>query len=130
MYPIENPFGESTASNRFTNTVSAKIGLMYIHDYYYAYASGGAPGSYSNAKTAWIHMSKNDSGAPSSYEWPMSRYGVANNGSHFAWAVYSGGNVGTFVLSSAHSVRPVFYLTSDVKLTRGDGSSSNPFIIG
>ncbi|MBQ7031503.1 MAG: hypothetical protein IJN13_03920 [Bacilli bacterium] len=130
MYPIENPFGESTETNKFTNTVSAKIGLMYIHDYYYAYASGGAPGSYSNAKTAWIHMSKNDSRAPSSYEWPMSRYGVANNGSHFAWAVYSGGNVGTFVLSSAHSVRPVFYLTSDVKLTRGDGSSSNPFIIG
>ena len=34
MYPIENPFGESTASNRFTKTVSAKIGLMYIHDYF------------------------------------------------------------------------------------------------
>jgi len=128
MYPIENPFGESTASNRFTNTVSAKIGLMYIHDYYYAYASGGAPGSYSNAKTAWIHMSKNDSGAPSSYEWTMSRYGLSGS-NYFAWIVYSDGNVNYRYLSFAYSVRPVFYLTSDVEIIGGTGTIDDPFLI-
>ena len=40
----------------WTDTIPAKIGLMYIHDYFYAYASGGAPGSASNAAAAWIYI--------------------------------------------------------------------------
>ncbi|MBQ7031057.1 MAG: hypothetical protein IJN13_01625 [Bacilli bacterium] len=130
MYPIENPFGESTASNRFTKTVSAKIGLMYIHDFYYAYASGGAPGSSSNAVTAWIHLSKNDTSAPIGTEWPMSRYGLnGSNGYYYAWRVYSNGYVTSTILNYAYSVRPVFYLTSDVEITGGTGILTDPFLI-
>ncbi|MBQ8901970.1 MAG: hypothetical protein IJY87_02750 [Bacilli bacterium] len=113
--------------NAWTTTVSAKIGLMYIHDYYYVYASGGAPGSSSNAKTAWIHLSQNDSGAPSSYEWTMSRYGL--NVSYRAWGVVSSGSVSRYNLTSAHSVRPVFYLTSDIEITGGTGTIDDPFLI-
>jgi len=113
--------------NAWTPTVSAKIGLMYIHDYYYAYASGGLPGSYSNAKTAWIHLSKNDSGAPSSYEWTMSRY--VGSSSFRAWSVNSSGGVSYDFLHGANSVRPVFYLTSDVEITGGTGILTDPFLI-
>ena len=114
--------------NAWTTTVSAKIGLMYILDYYYAYASGGAPGSYSNAKTAWIHLSKNDTSAPNtSYEWTMSRYGGSSI--YRAWDVSLGGSVYNDTLYDAYSVRPVFYLTSDVEITGGTGTIDNPFII-
>ncbi|MBQ8902275.1 MAG: hypothetical protein IJY87_04320 [Bacilli bacterium] len=117
--------------NAWTNEVSAKVGLMYIHDYYYAYASGGAPGSYSNAKTAWIHMSKNDSGALSSYEWTMSRYGYNSSGvmSYRAWEVESNGSLYNESISYVNSVRPVFYLTNDIKLSGGSGTIDNPYII-
>jgi len=130
MYPIENPFGESTASNKFTKTVSAKIGLMYIHDYYYAYVSGGAPGSYSNAKTAWIHLSKNDTSAPNSHEWTISRYGADRMGNYASWRVYSVGDIDRATWDgNALSVRPVFYLTSDVEITGGTGTIDDPFLI-
>ena len=97
---------------------------MYLHDYYFAY-SGGEPGSYSNAKTAWLHLSKCDSGAPYSYEWTMSRVN-----STYTWYVHSTGaaSYGSD-MTGMLSVRPVFYLTSDVQYISGDGLESNPFII-
>ncbi|MBQ8901635.1 MAG: hypothetical protein IJY87_01040 [Bacilli bacterium] len=121
--------------NSFTETTSAKIGLWYIYDYYYAYASGGVPGSYSNAKTAWIHLSHNDSfdQYASISEWTMSRYG--NAGSVISpyclgWMVHTNGYADSDVLlSDMHFVRPVFYLTEDVRLLGGTGTISDPFII-
>jgi len=114
--------------NAWTNTVSAKVGLMYIHDYYYAYASGGAPGNYNNAMAAWIHLSKNDTSTPTPYDWTMVRYGYFS-GHYFAWYVNPDGSVGRQNLNLTRSVRPVFYLTSDVEITGGTGTIDDPFII-
>ncbi|MBQ7031932.1 MAG: hypothetical protein IJN13_06200 [Bacilli bacterium] len=134
-------YGDTTDGNNYdgptkyaiedswTDTTPAKIGLMYIHDYYYAYASGGAPGNYSNAVTAWIHLSKNDTSAPNSYEWTMSRYGANSSGKYYVWYVISNGQVNNGTLTRAYSVRPVFYLTSDVEITGGTGTVDDPFII-
>ncbi|MBQ7030879.1 MAG: hypothetical protein IJN13_00710 [Bacilli bacterium] len=117
--------------NAWTDTEPAKIGLWYLSDYYYAYASGGAPGSSSNAVTAWIHLSKNDTSAPStSYEWTMSRCGYDDDYSSYgAWAVYSSGSLYSNYLYNALSVRPVFYLTSDIRITGGTGTIDDPFLI-
>ena len=115
--------------NAWTSTVSAKIGLMYIHDYYYAYALGGTPESSSNAVTAWIHLSENDTSAPSTDEWTMSRRGFFAGVNYRAWNVASGGTVGYPNLAVGDSVRPVFYLTSEVKITSGTGTATDPFII-
>jgi len=98
---------------------------MYIHDYYYAYASRGTPGSSNNAKNAWIHLSENNPNAINSTEWTMSRYG--GSGSFYALYVSSDGAVGKCSLLYMRSVRPVFYLTSDVKITGGTGTASNPY---
>ena len=124
-----------TTENGWSTTTSAKIGLMYAHDYAYAYQSGGlncsSSGSYSTCKTAWIHLSQNDSGVPSSYEWTMSRYGYySGNGYYYAWAVFSGGYVNSAGLNYTRAVRPVFYLTSDVTYLSGTGTASDPIIIG
>ena len=108
--------------NAWTTTVSAKIGLMYIHDYYYGY-SNGSPGTATNAKTSWIHL---DSQFP---EWTMTLYQAAK-----AWLILSGGQIVENYLSAAYAdkvpvVRPVFYLTSDVEYISGSGTSTDPFII-
>ena len=114
--------------NAWTTTVSAKIGLMYIHDYYYAYASGGAPGSSSNARTAWINLSKNDTSAPSESEWTMSRYGL-DGSAYRAWRTDSYANIVAPNFNNAISVRPLFYLESNVKLIGGSGTSTDPYLI-
>ena len=120
-----------TTENAWTNVISAKIGLMYIHDYYYAYVSRGELGVYSNGSLAWIHLNNNDTSAPNtSAEWIMSRYGCnLDNGRCMVWSVYSNSVVSSDRLDNTYSVRPVFYLTSDVKITGGTGTSTDPFII-
>jgi len=116
------------------NTVPAKIGLMYVSDYQLSLGSTALDYTNSNSthyasmKTGWMHISNNDSGAPSQYEWTMSRYGD-DFGLCYAWDVYSDGVVGIGdVDGDYHSVRPVFYLTSDVKIS-GEGTSGSPYII-
>ena len=117
-----------TIENGWSTTTSAKIGLIFIHDYYYSYASGGNPGSYSNAKTSWLHLSKNDSGASSTTEWFMSRYGYDGKYAK-AWCVTSSGYVSSEYLSSDYAVRPVFFLISDVQYVSGSGTLADPIII-
>ena len=135
----DNTTNNTTAANLYsiesawTSTTSAKIGLMYMHDYYYGMSGGNncsSSGAYSTCKTSWLYLSNSDSGAPSAYEWTMSRYGQISSGGYSAWNVYSSGYVNGYDLTSARSVRPVFYLTSDVSIVGGSGTLSDPFIIG
>jgi len=132
----DNKTYNTTAENLFliengwSDTTSAKIGLMYMHDYYYAYQSGGlnCNSSYSTCKNAWLHLSQSDSGAPSTHEWTMSRYGYGS-GFYNAWYVLSDGSVHTSNLTSTYAVRPVFFLTSDVLYSDGTGTIENPIIL-
>ena len=143
---VDWKYGDNTTSNTtaenlysiengWTTTTSAKIGLMYMHDYYYAYQSGGLncspDGDSATCQTAWIYLwnSGNDSGAPSEYyEWTMSRYGYYS-GYYRACNVLSSGVVDYFALSSSLAVRPVYYLTSGVTYLSGTGTASDPIII-
>ncbi|MBQ7030902.1 MAG: hypothetical protein IJN13_00835 [Bacilli bacterium] len=118
-----------TIENAWTTSVNAKIGLMYIHDYYYAYASGGAPGSYSNAKTAWIFLDNNDDTAPNLSEWIITRTGVDGNYYVLKFINSNGSVNGDYNMDNDRSVRPVFYLTSDIKITGGTGAIDDPYII-
>ena len=125
-----------TIENGWTATTSAKIGLMYMHDYYYAYQSGGlncsySVVSYSTCQTAWLHLSQSDSGALSAHEWTMSRYCYnSDSGTYDAWHVSSYGNVYAYSLYDAIAFRPVFYLTSNVNYLGGTGTLADPIIIG
>ncbi|MBQ7031405.1 MAG: hypothetical protein IJN13_03425 [Bacilli bacterium] len=119
--------------NGFTDSVNAKIGLMYIHDYYYAYP-GGNPGNASNAKTSWIHLSHNDKEFSycdgSSYLAldvliTQSDYDDDDNLT-FQFAIKDDGTVVGGGIP--YVVRPVFYLKSAVEIT-GAGTIDDPYII-
>ena len=109
-------------------TYDAKIGLMYVSDYYYS-ASPSAwtlVGSDSDAtkdyraatSTNWLYLV--------SYEWTISREpGVAN----FAFAVRYDGNLGSFEVRSSYRVRPAFNLESSVNYVSGSGTIENPIRI-
>ena len=71
-----------------------------------------------------MNLKKNDTGAPSNYEWTMSRYG--KNGSYYHyWHIYYTDIIANIARNSympnKYSARPVFYLTSDIKIISGTG---------
>ena len=120
----------------WTNPTS-KIGLMYASDYALSLGSStlalttGTDANKALLKTGWMHQSNNDTNM-STEEWTINRIG--NNGSalFLAWSIHSGGPIYSVPLREMFmlGVRPVFYLTNDVKITSdGTGSLENPFII-
>ena len=118
-----------TSSVGVWDTVPAKIGLMYVSDYQLSLGSTAI--DYINSTTmrvGWIHIGNNDSSAPSTTELTMTSYGLANSGIFMVWNVNSNGSVGFTTAIDLRSVRPVFYLTSDITIT-GEGSIANPFIV-
>ena len=124
-----NRIGKSSTVGDWTNPV-AKIGLMYASDYQMSLGASALEltgSSYSTLKTGWMHQSNNDT-TKSGQEWTLSRVGAGGGGFN-AWYVSSGGNVNNDIVYSEYGIRPVFYLTSNTKVSGGDGSLENPFII-
>ncbi len=115
---------------------TAKIGLIYLHDYYYQSTSNNCHynnNTYTQCKEGgWMHISKNNSSLSGNeqYEWTMSRIGRhSSSGPYFfAWSVISSGNVNHNYLNATFAVRPVFYLKSNVEL-EGEGTTKSPFYI-
>ena len=108
-----------------TTSVDAKVGLMYLSDYYYTYPKGVAP-DVNSALTAWAHVKWNS--ATNTNEW-LIPYNSTSNGTYYSRSINTTGASGTISMTSSIYVRPVIYLKNTVKYVSGDGSISNPFII-
>ncbi len=131
---------EVGANKDATTTVTSKIGLMYVSEYYY----GATPdywmlpgydtnGNVNDAGTAWIgedySKAYNDNWMSTGLnEWTVSR---DSGGSDVAFGVNGfGGVFGDGVGSSdGDVVRPSFSLSSSIKFTSGEGTAVNPIRI-
>ena len=116
--------------NSNSTTYRAKIGLMYLSDYYYAatstywiypgYSSNESRYNYSVATSYnWMYMGL-------TAEWTISRRSDNSNSVFFVddnGSVFTGSVVGAFL------VRPCFYLNSDVTYVSGSGTESDPIRI-
>jgi len=121
-------------------TTSTKISLMYLNDYLLSLGSSAIDyainSQYSTLKTGWMHISNNDSKSlsttsaapPSTLEWTMTSYGADSNSNYQAWYSAENGSVNYGSFTSSVSVRPVFYLTTNVTIS-GEGTSTKPYII-
>ena len=103
-------------------TYTDEIGLMYPSDYGYA-ASPDAwatnLGSYDNSTITannWLYMGL--------YEWTITPNSSRSN---YACYVDFNGRLNYGNASSSNSARPVFYLESNVELSGGTGTSSDPY---
>ncbi len=113
---------------------TAKIGLIYLHDYYYQSTTSTNCHQKSSTGTeckdgGWMHITKNG-GSSADQEWTMSRLGRLESSSKYiqAWRVTNSGYIDYNNLDSKLAVRPVFYLKSDIELG-GAGTTQNPFYI-
>ena len=113
-------------SSASTTTYDAKIGLMYVSDYYYSaspsawtlvgYNSNDATKDYRAAKTTnWLYLG--------SYEWTISRH---SDGTNLAFFVDSTGYVHNHFVTYSFAVRPSFNLLSSTTYVSGSGSMSDP----
>ena len=116
-------------SNASSTTYEAKIGLMYVSDYYY-----------SASPSAWTLVGWNESDATKDYrfskgenwlygggwDWTISRISGNSNG---AFEVYIGGCVFSDNVSDGYGVRPSFSLFSSTTYVSGSGSMSDPIRI-
>ena len=110
----------------FNDTVSAKIGLMYLHDYDYAMVGGKNCASVADrdaCKLSWIFLDKNDATHPGSNETVMTN----GTNSYYKWYILSNGMLDLQYHDSA--VRPVFYLNSNQSIASGSGTLSDPYIL-
>ena len=112
-------------SSASSTTYDAKIGLMYVSDYYY----GASPSAWTlmgynsdvmkdykaATSTNWLYLG--------SYEWTISR---RSNDTNSAFCMNSTGYVFLYDVASIRGVRPSFNLESSVKYVSGSGSMSDP----
>ena len=111
-------------ANKDVTTVTSKIGLMYLSEYYY----GATPDywmlqgfRYDNATNDnWLYTGL--------YEWTISRDSDASDG---AFAVRAGGDliINPVDYSDGAAVRPSFSLSPSIKFTSGEGTAVNPIRI-
>ena len=119
-------YNYEVGANKDGTTVNAKIGLMYVSDYYYSaspsawtlvgYNSSDATKDYRAAtSTNWLYLG--------STEWTISR---DSGNTDTALAVGSPGVVGYGNVTNSAAARPSFNLESSVKYVSGSGSMSDP----
>ena len=110
-----------------------KIGLMYPSDYGYATSGGSTTNretclntelfnwdrsSVSDCKdNDWLYDSSND-------QWTITPY---SNSSAYVYFVYSSGDVHNRRTSFRRTVSPALYLSSNVKISGGEGTESSPY---
>ena len=127
--------GTTVYSGRPTEWIG-KIGLMYPSDYGYA-TSGGATTNreacLNNELYYWDISSVSDCKNNdwlyniSSYQWTLtSPYSY----SYAVFIVYINGHVvGNSAYSTLYALSPALYLSSNVKISGGEGTSSNPYTL-
>ncbi len=104
-------------------TFNAKIGLMYVSDYAYAASPDfwtTIMSTYNSAvSTNWMYIGAS--------EWTISHESTFSNG---VFSISQSGAISQDLpYNILLSVRPCFYLNSDVAYASGDGSQENPFRI-
>ncbi len=95
---------------------------MYISDYGYASKTS----AWATATNTYIRSSGNDWLYNGITEWTITP-GSADNGG--AFQVRDNGPAYSTSVNAGGTARPVLYLKSNVKVTNGNGSKTNPYYI-
>ncbi len=120
--------GTTVYTGRPTTPWTGKIALAYPSDYGYAADFSKCKqtlNSYSDSTCTsnnWMKAIITNNG--NNYGWLLTPY---SSSSDSAWYVYSDGYVSHYFAVGAYGVAPVLYLSSELGIESGDGSSSKPY---
>ena len=101
----------------------AKLGLMYLSDYFYSSTYGGTTNCYNTiCNSSWIYNSSYN-------QWTMSRNGRTNNTGYIAGSIDTSGKTNNTMVVYSLYYSPVFYLNENMVISSGNGSFTTPFVI-
>ena len=127
----QSAYNYEIGSNSSSITYSAKIGLMYVSDYGYAAypnAWSVALGNMNSTNYSDESIRDNNWMYMGVHEWTLSP--VSEMSSKYAYRLnYVGGLYFSNVFGESMSIRPCFYLNSNVTYASGTGTQSNPYCI-
>ena len=118
-----------------TTTWTSKLGLMYPSDYGYATSGGSTTDRVAclnkelykwGSSISDCHI--NDWLFNGSYQWTLSPSAFSSSARDVFFVLSSGG-VANHSVPGGYGVRPVGYLSSNVKISSGTGSESDPFTL-
>ena len=102
---------------------TAKLGLMYLSDYFYSSTYGGTTNCYNaTCNSSWIYNSSYN-------QWTMSRNGRTNNTGYIAGSIDTFGKTNNTMVVYSLYYSPVFYLNENMVVSSGNGSFTTPFVI-
>ena len=112
-------------SSASTTTYDAKIGLMYVSDYYYsASPSAWTLVGYNSDYTKYYASAKGENWLyGGGWDWTISRISDSSN---LAFLVLNNGRVRNLTVGDSDGVRPSFSLLSSTTYVSGSGSMSDP----
>ncbi len=116
-------------SNENSNKWYGKIALSTVSEYIRTNSNKSSCGSFSLiqsnssscASTGWMNITNVD------YWWSLSPY-LGENSEFVIFSLY-GTVLGSHTSDTRFGIRPALYLSSDIKITGGDGSQNNPYEI-
>ena len=125
--------GTTVYSGRPT-TWSGKVALMYPSDYGYATSGGSttnresclAKELYNWDSSSFSDCKNNDWLFTGNYQWTLT---PNSSDSNIVFNVYGTGFVNRSDAYNSNGVRPSVYLTSNVKISGGDGTSNSPYTL-
>ena len=124
-------------------TWTGKVGLLYPSDYAYATSGGNtydrdtclskqvgyvSANTTPNWQNTYTDCLSNDWLFTGSHTWTLSPRAYSGH-SYRVFFVSASGYVNNNIVMYAFGVRPVVYLKSNVKITGGEGTSANPFVL-
>ena len=124
----KNVYNYEVGLNSSSTTYSAKIGLMYLSDYYYAASPTywSYPGYNSSTGSDYSLAFSNNWMAVGFYDWTITR--VTDQVDYYlVFGVDNTGEVRANIGYSSIGVRAAFYLNSNVGYVSGSGTRTNPY---
>ncbi len=138
LYKIETGSSErwdslESSSKPWSATTMAKVGLMYLSDFYYSY--GGETKCYPDWDSCWYSwflMNNSETLGVCGSEWTMDYWGPrreGKSGSCSAWTLSEIGRPEIDLQNTTLCVRPVFFLDGSTMIVSGSGGANDPFIV-
>ena len=123
--------GTEVYSGRPTEWIGS-IGLMYVSDYGYATSGGSTTNRETCLNTALLNWSSSSVSDCKNNDWlyRVSSQWTLTPGSSYSNGVFTVHSYGNVIVDSAFSrvaVSPAIYLSSNVKISGGEGTESSPY---
>ena len=117
LYSSYTPDFKCTADGNGKGLVNASVGLLSYDEMVYA------GGYYGKSNNNYYLYNKN------TYFWTMSPAGFSGSIS-YVWYVYTTGNINYFSVGDNNRLRAVLNIKANTGISKGIGTSSDPYVIG